>query len=332
MFSARVFRLWFLVLWIGRGAWRFSSFQGTTGHLQPVWGRCGESPVIGRLVLRQGPQPLARLIVSTWTLYRLCFPRRHHRLRLDTRRSPPAQKKCRKNGGNRRAQMEDGAVISGAQGATPDSRLPSPSPDLPPCLFLGTGTGDRLRLAGLASQTSNLWAPFQVSILPPQLRHWQKRSGLSRNPGPGPSSWPAPPRRLPQAHAVEVTDRHDIVDRRLVLPTLGFFLFPILSFRPSLHPGWSTPGVWVSPPVGHSFLSCFSSASISLSLGVYTLFNVVITTPAHRQSIPSLLLVPETPRWPAAASLSSSSASRLFTSPVPMRPPPPSPSVFTPRQ
>lgn len=97
--------------------------------------------------------------------------------------------------------MADGVVVS-----VPNGQRPTPSPDSRPALLPGLTLGtDSVWLDSL-SQTSNLWASFQVPFLPPQLRQWQKRSGLSRSPGPGPSSWPAPPRRLPQAHAVEVTD------------------------------------------------------------------------------------------------------------------------------
>lgn len=115
---------------LGGGLGGFQAFrapQGTTGHvaagLGSLWGKAPKSPVIGRLVLRQGLRPLARLIVSTWTLFRLCFPRRRHLLRLDTRRSPPEQKKCRKNRGNRRVQLEDGVVVSVPNGQRPTPDL-----------------------------------------------------------------------------------------------------------------------------------------------------------------------------------------------------------------
>lgn len=131
--------------------------------------------------------------------------------------------------------MEDGVVASVPNGQRPAHDF-SPVPR--PALLPGTDSVGRAS----PSQTSNLWAPFQVPFLPPQLRHWQKRSGLSRsNPGPGLSSWPAPPPPSPPSSRRR-GHRHDIVDRRLTdrpacfaLPSaFSFFSHSLLSpFSPS---------------------------------------------------------------------------------------------------
>lgn len=221
---------------------------------------------------------------------------------------------------------------------TGNARLTTSSPVPRPALLPGTDTRDRLRRAGLALTDVKPLGTVPSPLPPAPAETLAETVGpVPQQPRTRPlvlasSPPPSPPSSRRRGH------RHDIVDRRLTdrpacfaLPS-AFSFFPILSFRPSLHPGWSTPGVWVSPPVGHSFLPCFSSASIRLSLGVYALFNVVITTPTHRRSIP---LFSSSQRHPAGRLRhlsSSSSARRLFTSPVPMRPPPPKPSIFTPRQ
>lgn len=223
---------------LGGGLGGFQAFrapQGTTGHvaagLGSLWGKAPKSPVIGRLVLRQGLRPLARLIVSTWTLFRLCFPRRRHLLRLDTRRSPPEQKKCRKNRGNRRVQLEDGVVVSVPSGQRP---TPDSLPRRPTCSPTRAGTGDRLRLAGLALTD---FKPLGIvpSPLPPA-----PAETLAETVGPVPqprtrplvlasSPPPSPPSSRRRGH------RHDIVDRRLtcrraVLLYPRFFLFPFSPF------------------------------------------------------------------------------------------------------
>jgi hypothetical protein len=139
----------FLVLshWPGWGlaVFKLSGHQGTCSRLVSLWGKDNRGPVIGRLGLRQGPQPLARLIVSTWTLFRLCFPFRHHRLRLDTRLCPPSLKNT---GKKRRQKSTNGRCHGNFWYPRSNAQLATLSPSSRPALLLGTETGGRLHLSG----------------------------------------------------------------------------------------------------------------------------------------------------------------------------------------